>query len=104
MLVNFNYTDKANPFDRGIVAIDDDVADIPFDRIFQQPDDEYELEQISAGYRLEHRFSDKWKLRNSFRLVSSDTLNFTLDSLFEDKIYCCGLLFKKFSWQAVNTF
>ena len=84
LLLDFNYLDLANPFDRGIVAIGDDVADIPFDRIFQQPDDEYELEQLSASYQLEHRFSDKWKLRNSFRLVSSDTSNFFLDSLFID--------------------
>lgn len=84
LLIDFNYLNQANPFDRGIVAIGDGVADIPYDRIFQQPDDEYELEQISASYQLEHRFSDKWKLRNSFRLVSSDTSNFTLDSLFID--------------------
>ncbi|MGF1588551.1 MAG: TonB-dependent siderophore receptor [Pleurocapsa sp.] len=84
LLIDFSYINQANPFDRGIVAIDDGVADIPFDRIFQQPDDEYELEQLSASYQLEHRFSDRWKLRNSFRLVSSDTSNFTLDSLFID--------------------
>ena len=82
LLLDFNYLDRANPFDRGIVAIGDDVANIPFDRIFQQPDDEYELEQLSASYQLEHRFNDKWKLRNSFRLVSADSSNFTLDSLF----------------------
>jgi iron complex outermembrane receptor protein len=84
LLLDFNYINQANPFDRGIVAIGGGVADIPYDRIFQQPDDEYELEQISASYQLEHRFSDKWKLRHSFRLVSSDTSNFTLDSLFID--------------------
>ena len=93
LLIDFDYTDKANPFDRGIVAIGDGVADIPFDRIFQQPDDEYELEQLSASYQLEHRFSDKWKLRNSFRLVSSDTSNFTLDSIFIDD---SGILEREF--------
>ena len=82
LLIDFSYINQANPFDRGIVAIGDDVADIPYDRIFQQPDDEYELEQLSASYQLEHRFSDKWKLRNSFSFISSDTSNFTLDSLF----------------------
>ena len=93
MLLDFNYLNQANPFDRGIVAIGDDVADIPFDRIFQLPDDEYELEQLSASYQLEHRFSDKWKLRNSFRLVSSDTSNFTLDSIFIDD---SGILEREF--------
>lgn len=84
LLIDFNYLNQANPFDRGVVAIGDGVADIPFDRIFQQPDDEYKLEQLSASYQLEHRFSDQWKLRNSFRLVSSDTSDFRLDSLFID--------------------
>ena len=84
LLIDFNYINEARPFERGIVAIGDGVADIPFDRIFQQPDDEYELEQLSASYQLEHRFSDKWKLRNSFRFVSSDTSDFRLDSLFID--------------------
>ena len=93
LLVDFNYTDKANPFDRGLVAIGDDVANIPYDRIFQQFDDEYELEQLSASYQLEHRFSDKWKLRNGFRLVSSDTSNFTLDSIFIDD---SGILEREF--------
>ncbi|MEO0013956.1 MAG: hypothetical protein RLZZ535_2345, partial [Cyanobacteriota bacterium] len=84
LLLDFNYINEARPFDRGIVAIGDGVADIPFDRIFQQSDDEYKLEQLSASYQLEHRFSDKWKLRNSFRLVSSEISNFRLDSLFID--------------------
>lgn len=84
LLIDLNYTNQANPFDRGIVAIGNGVADIPYDRIFQQPDDEYELEQFSASYQLEHRFNDKWKLRNSFSLVSSDSSNFTLDSVFID--------------------
>ncbi|PSB07476.1 TonB-dependent siderophore receptor [Pleurocapsa sp. CCALA 161] len=93
LLIDFNYTTQASPFDRGIVAIGDNVADIPFDRIFQQPDDEYELEQFNASYQLEHRFNDKWKLRNSFSLVSSDTSNFTLDSIFIDD---SGILEREF--------
>jgi iron complex outermembrane recepter protein len=84
LLIDFSYLKEARPFDRGIVAIGDGVADIPYDRIFQQPDDEYKLEQLSASYQLEHRFSDKWKLRNSFRLVSSQTSDFRLDSLLID--------------------
>jgi iron complex outermembrane recepter protein len=84
LLIDFSYLNEARPFDRGIVAIGDGVADIPYDRIFQQPDDEYELEQLSASYQLEHRFSDKWKLRNSFRLVSSESSDFRLDGLLID--------------------
>ncbi|BAZ44762.1 ferrichrome-iron receptor [Chondrocystis sp. NIES-4102] len=84
LLIDLNYLDRASPFDRGIVAIGEEVADIPYDRIFQQPNDQYNLEQLSASYQLEHRFNDQWKLRNNFRFVTSDTSNFTLDSLFID--------------------
>ncbi|MBE9171148.1 TonB-dependent siderophore receptor [Pleurocapsales cyanobacterium LEGE 06147] len=84
LLVDFSYINEDRPFDRGLVAIGDEVADIPFDRVFQQPDDKFELEQVTASYQLEHRFNEQWKLRNSFRLVSSDTSDFRLDSLFID--------------------
>lgn len=84
LLIDFSYLNEARPFDRGIVAIGDGVADIPYDRIFQQSNDQYELEQLSASYQLEHRFSDRWKLRHSFRLVSSETSDFRLDGLFID--------------------
>jgi iron complex outermembrane receptor protein len=93
LLLDFNYINESRPFDRGIVAIGDGVADIPYDRIFQQSDDEYKLEQLNASYQLEHRFNQKWKLRNNFRLVSSETSDFRLDSLFIDDL---GLLERGF--------
>jgi iron complex outermembrane receptor protein len=84
LLIDFSYINEDRPFDRGLVAIGDEVADIPFDRVFQQPDDKFELEQVTASYQLEHRFNEQWKLRNSFRLVSADTSDFRLDSWFID--------------------
>lgn len=47
---------------------------VPFDRISNEPDDFGEEEFLSVGYDFEHRFSDKWKLRNAFRFTQQNAL------------------------------
>jgi iron complex outermembrane recepter protein len=79
--VDFGYLNEVRPFDRGIVAIGNGIADIPFDRVLQDPNNKYSLEQISAGYQLEHKFNENWQLRNSFGFVSSNSSNFRLETL-----------------------
>lgn len=69
---NFEYLYDERPFDRGLTAFGDEVADIPFDRILSEPDDINIREQYVAGYRLEHRFSENWQLRNAFRFISTE--------------------------------
>ena len=65
--LNLEYTDDKRPADfGGIPVIGDRVADIPFDRITGEPDDDARNESLRVGYKLEHRFSDEWKLRNNF--------------------------------------
>jgi iron complex outermembrane receptor protein len=74
------YAEADRPFDRGIPAIGDGVADIPRDRLFQNPDTIASTEELSTSYRLEHRFNDDWTLRNAFRYLSVDTFDFRLES------------------------
>lgn len=83
--LEFDYLNDERPFDRGLIAIGDDVADIPFDRILGEPDDISEIEQIGAGYTLEHRFNDTWRIRNAFRYLSSDTFDYRADSVELDE-------------------
>ena len=71
---NFEYIDDERPFDRGIPAIGDEVVDIPFERFLGEQSDVAETESYSANYILEHRFSDNWKLRNSFRFNRAERL------------------------------
>ena len=54
---NFEYLNDKRPFDRGIVAIEDGIADIPFERVLGEPDDFNKTESFDTGYLLEHRFS-----------------------------------------------
>ncbi|WP_036486305.1 TonB-dependent siderophore receptor [Myxosarcina sp. GI1] len=68
------YFDEDRPPSFGLPAIGNEIADIPYDRITNEPDDFGEEEFLSAGYDLEHRFNDKWKLRNAFRYTQQNGL------------------------------
>ncbi|PIG93003.1 TonB-dependent siderophore receptor [Gloeocapsopsis sp. IPPAS B-1203] len=82
---NFTYADAERPFDRGLPAIGNRVADVPRDRLFQDPSAITQTEELSASYRLTHNFNDNWQLRNSFRYLSVDTFDFRIDSwIIED--------------------
>lgn len=72
LTLNFEYLYDERPFDRGLAAIGDEVADIPFDRILGEPDDVNIREQYVASYQLEHRLSDNWQLKNVFRFISTE--------------------------------
>jgi iron complex outermembrane receptor protein len=79
------YLNDERPFDGGLVAIGDEVADIPIERRLGEPSDVRRVEDLSVGYRLEHQISEGWTLRNSFRGLFSDnyTRRFEARSLDE---------------------
>ncbi|PSB67411.1 TonB-dependent siderophore receptor, partial [filamentous cyanobacterium CCP1] len=54
---NLTYADTARPFDRGLPAIRDRVADVPRDRLFQDPDALSETQEFSVSYRFTHNFN-----------------------------------------------
>lgn len=83
--LEFDYLNDERPFDRGLIAIGNEVADIPFDRILGEPDDISEIEQVNAGYTLVHRFNENWSIRNAFRFLSSDTFDYRADSVELDE-------------------
>ena len=76
LLLEFDYLRDERPFDRGLVVINDAVADIPISRILGEPDDFRQVEEFSAGYQLEHQINDHWSIRNRFRMLLSDTLDY----------------------------
>ncbi len=81
--IQLEYLDDERPLDPGLVALGDEVADIPRDRILGEPDDSIKSDFISTGYDLEYRFSDRWKLRNAFRYIrDKDDISATLSFPF----------------------
>ncbi|NJL41540.1 MAG: TonB-dependent receptor [Leptolyngbyaceae cyanobacterium SM1_4_3] len=78
---DFSYLRDERPFDRGFLAIGRDIIDIPVTRLLGEPNDIRQVEEYSAGYRLEHEFSDDWRIRNQFRLITSDDFDFRAEPL-----------------------
>ena len=70
--INTSYLYDRSTVDRGIVAIGDEVADIPRDRFLGEPGDFRRSEQFSIGYRLEHEFNDNLKIRNRFQYLQNN--------------------------------
>jgi iron complex outermembrane receptor protein len=70
------YLNDKRPFDQGIVAFGDGIADIPFSRNLGEPDDVFQVEQFNIGYRLEHRFNDNLKLRHAFNYLIAKNFDY----------------------------
>ncbi|ERN43017.1 TonB-dependent siderophore receptor [Rubidibacter lacunae KORDI 51-2] len=98
------YLDDERPFDTGLVAFGDGVADIPRDRILGEPDDRIESEFLSLGYDFEHRFSENWTIRNAFRfLKDNDDISATLSFPFIGGLdEATGTLNRVFAEQVVS--
>lgn len=73
--LELEYLNDERPFDRGLVAIGDQVADIPIERRLGEPGDVRRVEDLSLGYELDYTLSENWTLKNTFRALLSD--NFT---------------------------
>lgn len=85
ILFEAEYLSDARPYDDGLVAIGDEVADIPRDRRFQNDTALVRTESVRAGYQLEHRFNENWRLRNGFSYIAADSFDFRLTNwIIED--------------------
>jgi iron complex outermembrane receptor protein len=73
--ISAEYSNEQTPLDNGLVALGNGVADVPFDRNISEPDDFADSELLRLGYSLEHRFSDRWRIRNAFEYSNRDLLN-----------------------------
>jgi len=85
LTLEFSYLNDERPFDRGLLASGRDVLDVPVRRFFGEPDDFREVEEISAGLRLNHQLSDDWEIRSAFRVATSDDVDFRAEPLSLDE-------------------
>jgi iron complex outermembrane receptor protein len=72
LILEFEYLRDERPFDRGVIAFGDGIADIPFERILGEPDDVVNIEEFSVALRLNHQLSDDWTLRNGLRFFTTN--------------------------------
>lgn len=74
LTLSLEYSNDSRPVDAGLVAFGNGVIDVPRDRISNEPDDFTDEEYLNLGYSLEHRFSDRWRIRNALRYIQTDLL------------------------------
>ncbi|MEQ8973616.1 MAG: TonB-dependent receptor [Coleofasciculus sp. C1-SOL-03] len=72
LTINLEYFSDDDPADLGTVAFGDGIADIPLERVTNNPDDTVEQDYLNVGYTLEHRFNENWQLSNQFRYISQE--------------------------------
>ncbi len=70
---NLEYLDDKRPNDFGLTALGEGVADIPRETNLGELEDFAEVSQLRLGYNFEYRFSDTWKIRQSFNYISYDS-------------------------------
>ncbi|MDF5719283.1 MAG: TonB-dependent receptor [Rhizonema sp. PD37] len=73
LILEFEHLDEKRPLDDGLVAFGRGVANIPFDRVLSEKDDNFSRTEDTVGYRLEHDLSEDLKLRSRFRFTVSDS-------------------------------
>jgi iron complex outermembrane recepter protein len=81
LTLDMEYLDETRQFDRGLVAIDGRVADIPDRRYLGERFSTYDASQIQGRYLLQHTFTDVWSLRSTARVVSTNDHRFSADPL-----------------------
>jgi iron complex outermembrane recepter protein len=88
LTVDFSYTYTDSILNFGVVALSDGSLVLPISRALFYPSlEEFNEEQVQASYRLEHNFSDNWRLRNSFSFNSrrEEAANSFVANLVDDR-------------------
>ena len=68
--LSVEYVASNRPADFGVFAVGTSVANVPRDRIVNEPSDIITNKSINIGYKLDHEFNSNWKLSNAFRYSS----------------------------------
>jgi iron complex outermembrane receptor protein len=83
---DLGFTYDKQPLDFGLVAFGDGVVDVPRDRITNEPADESDKTFLNAGYLLEHRFNENWRLVNAFRYFDQSYFaSFYFPTIFDEE-------------------
>lgn len=70
------YTTGSETVDEGLVAFGDGIVDVPRSRFLGEPFSEFEQQEFTLGYRLNHQFSENWSVRQSFQYTQYEPQRF----------------------------
>lgn len=98
LTLSLEYIKEDNPADFGTLAFGNGIANIPPERVTNNPDDTVDKEYLKVGYSFEHRFNEKWKLRNEFSYIK-DKYDYSALALPIDLDETTGTLTRAFATQ-----
>lgn len=71
---DFEYLyDRRSPDRTGIPLLNGTPAPIPIERMITEPSDFREVRQMIAGYTIEHRLNDDWRIKHALRFNRTTT-------------------------------
>ncbi|MFZ5557341.1 MAG: TonB-dependent siderophore receptor [Pseudomonadota bacterium] len=79
ILLDFEYADQELPFDRGLVAAGNGVADVPLERYLGEAFSTFDVTGRSARYIVEHQLDGTWLLRKTGRYQEASARRFSAD-------------------------
>ena len=75
LTLSAEYTNEQLPLENGLPARGPRVVDVPSGRSITTSEDIIDRELTRLNYRLEHRFSGNWRIRNAFEYSNQDLLD-----------------------------
>ncbi|MGD2179871.1 TonB-dependent siderophore receptor [Lusitaniella coriacea] len=67
LTLELQYLNDERPYDTGTIAVGTGLAEIPRDRILNEPTDFRAQDFLILGANLNHQFNDNWLIRNAVR-------------------------------------
>ncbi|NJM23941.1 MAG: TonB-dependent siderophore receptor, partial [Richelia sp. SM1_7_0] len=78
------YVTERETIDEGLPETSDGVVDVPRERFFGEPFNQFEQEQFNIGYTLNHRFNEDWSVRHALQYLQYEPTRFYADFGFGD--------------------
>ncbi|WP_253188377.1 TonB-dependent siderophore receptor [Leptolyngbya sp. 'hensonii'] len=79
------YTDEKNPFDLGLPALGNRVANVPRNRVIGDRGDFLNNRALTLGYDLKHKINSNWTLNHGLRYVTQNYNVFPALPFFVDQ-------------------
>lgn len=74
------YNDQEQTFDRGLIAVGDRVADVPYERYLGEAYSTYRADEAKASAHVEHDLGDHVLLRGSVQVMEGDSTRYSVDT------------------------
>lgn len=79
VILKAQYNDQEQAFDRGLIAVGDRVANVPYSRFLGEAYSTYRADEGKASVQMEHDVSDRVLMRSSVQVMEGDATRYSVD-------------------------